>query len=131
MKSINALCWWIEHTAVSETIQSVAWIVPTVQTIHLVAHTDTISIMLQSFPHLFPPSTNQWKPNDPDRDPATDTSASPELWRNFGDFYQRAQAASKFALDATRAKHGNEFKALIGQLRAGCDGCHAAYLKTE
>jgi cytochrome c556 len=101
------------------------------ETAEAVEHTDTISIMLQSFPHLFPPSTNQWKPNDPDRDPATDTSASPELWRNFGDFYQRAQAASKFALDATRAKHGNEFKALIGQLRAACNGCHAAYLKTE
>src|SRR6201999_573827 len=39
-----------------------------------VEHADTISIMLQSFPHLFPPSTNLWKPNDPDRDPATDTS---------------------------------------------------------
>ena len=37
MKSINALCWWIEHTAVSQIIQSVAWIVPTVQTIHIAA----------------------------------------------------------------------------------------------
>jgi len=37
MKSIDALCWWLEHTAVSETIQSVNWIVPTVQTIHIVA----------------------------------------------------------------------------------------------
>jgi cytochrome c556 len=96
-----------------------------------VEHADTISIMLQSFPHLFPPSTNQWKPNDPDRDPATDTSASPELWRNFGDFYQRAQVASKLALDASHAKNGNEFKVLIGQLRAACNGCHAAYLRTE
>jgi cytochrome c556 len=49
----------------------------------------------------------------------------------FRDFYQRAQTASKLALDATRAKHGNEFKALIGQLRAACNGCHAAYLRTE
>jgi cytochrome c556 len=87
--------------------------------------------MLMSFPHLFSASTNQWRPDDKDRDPATDTSASPDLWRNFGDFYQRAQAASKLAFDASRAKHGNEFKALIGQLRAACNGCHAAYLKTE
>jgi len=94
-------------------------------------HADTISIMLQSFPHLFPASTNQWRPDDKDRDPATDTSASPDLWRNFGDFYLRAQAASKLAFDASRAKHGNEFKSLIGQLRAACNGCHAAYLKTE
>jgi cytochrome c556 len=94
-------------------------------------HAETISTMLMSFPHLFPASTNQWRPDDKDRDPATDTSASPDLWRNFGDFYQRAQAASKLAFDASRAKHGNEFKALIGQLRAACNGCHAAYLKTE
>jgi len=95
-----------------------------------VEHSDTISIMLQSFPHLFPPSTNQWQAGA-DRDPATDTAASPELWRNFADFYQRAQTASKLALDATRAKTGNEFKGLIVQLRAACNGCHAAYMKTE
>ena len=95
-----------------------------------VEHSDTISIMLMSFPHLFPPSTNQWQPNA-DRDPATDTFASPDLWRNFADFYQRAQTASKLALDATRAKTGNEFKGLIGQLRAACNSCHAAYMKTE
>jgi len=95
-----------------------------------VEHSDTISIMLMSFPHLFPPSTNQWQPNA-DRDPALDTVASPDLWKNFSDFYQRAQAASKLALDATRAKSGNEFKGLIVQLRAACNGCHAAYMKTE
>src|SRR5471032_1316634 len=55
-----------------------------------VEHSDTISIMLQTFPHLFPPSTNQWQPNA-DRDPAMDTVASPDLWRNFADFYHRAQ----------------------------------------
>ena len=97
----------------------------------VIEHAETISTMLMSFPHLFPPGTNQWKPNDKDRDPATDTSASPELWRNFADFYQRAQTASKLAFDASRAKHGNEFRALIGQLRAACNGCHAAYLKAE
>jgi cytochrome c556 len=95
-----------------------------------VEHSDTISIMLMSFPHLFPSSTNQWQPNV-DRDPATDTAASPDLWRNFPDFYQRAQTASKLALDATRAKNGNEFKGLIVQLRAACNACHAAYMKTE
>jgi cytochrome c556 len=95
-----------------------------------VEHSDTISIMLMSFPHLFPPSTNQWQAGA-DRDPALDTVASPDLWRNFADFYQRAQTASKLALDATKAKNGNEFKGLIVQLRAACNGCHAAYMKTE
>jgi hypothetical protein len=40
-------------------------------------HADTISIMLMSFPHMFPAGTNQWKPGA-DRDPATDTYASPD-----------------------------------------------------
>jgi cytochrome c556 len=94
-------------------------------------HADTISIMLLTFPHLFPPVTNQWKANDPDRDPATDTYASPELWRNFADFYQRASAASQLALDAVRAKQPEAFRARIGALRAACNGCHAAYQKTD
>src|SRR5262249_4443535 len=59
-------------------------------------HADTISIMLMSFPHMFPAATNQWKPGA-DRDPATDTYASPDLWANFVDFYQRASNASKLA----------------------------------
>jgi cytochrome c556 len=95
-----------------------------------VEHADTISIMLMSFPHMFPPATNQWRPNI-DRDAATDTFASPDVWQNFSDFYQRARAASKLAFDASRAKHGNEFRELIGQLRAACNSCHATYMKTE
>jgi cytochrome c556 len=98
--------------------------------VEAVEHADTISIMLMSFPHMFPAGTNQWQPNA-DRDPATDTFASPDVWRNFSDFYQRAQAASKLAFDASRAKHGNEFKGLIEQLRGVCNSCHAIYMKTE
>ena len=101
-----------------------------VEVAEAIEHADTISIMLMSFPHMFPPATNQWRPNV-DRDAATDTFASPDVWQNFSDFYQRARAASKLAFDASRAKHGNEFRELIGQLRAACNSCHATYMKTE
>jgi cytochrome c556 len=101
-----------------------------VEAVDAVEHADTISIMLMSFPHMFPPNTNQWQPNV-ERDPATDTVASPDVWRNFADFYKRAQTASKLAFDASRAKHGNEFRELIGQLRAACNSCHASYMKAE
>src|SRR5262245_33266337 len=57
-------------------------------------HADTISIMLMSFPHMFPAATNQWKAGD-DRDPATDTYASPELWATFVYFYWREGSGSK------------------------------------
>jgi cytochrome c556 len=93
-------------------------------------HADNISILLMAFPHLFPPATNQWKPNAA-RDPATDTYAAPELWANFADFYQRATKASKIALDAAHAKGADEFRSLIAELRQACNGCHAAFQKTD
>jgi cytochrome c556 len=94
------------------------------------ANADVISVLLMAFPHLFPPGTNQWKPNV-DRDPATDTYASPDIWTKFADFYKRATAASKAAFDASRADDEAAFKAAIAQLRAGCNACHAAYLKMD
>jgi cytochrome c556 len=94
------------------------------------ANADAISVFMMAFPHLFPPSTNQWKPNV-DKDPATDTFAAPELWTRFADFYQQAAAASKAAYDASRADDEIAFKAAIAQLRKGCNTCHAAYLKTD
>ena len=93
-------------------------------------HADTISVMLATFPHLFSPSTNQWQPNV-DRDPATDTYASPEVWNSFANFYGSASEASKIALDAARAKRAEDFRPLIAQLRAACNDCHAAYQKTD
>jgi len=93
-------------------------------------HADTISIMLMSFPHMFPAATNQWKAGA-DRDPATDTYASPDLWANFADFYRRAATASKLAQDASTAKRLDEFKRLIGELRTACNGCHERYMKTN
>ena len=94
-------------------------------------HADTISIMLLAFPHMFPPSTNQWRPDDKNRDPALDTYASPDLWRNFRGFYGMAQTAANIAAAATRAKHADEFKTLVAQLRVACNSCHAGYLKQD
>lgn len=93
-------------------------------------HADIVSVLLQVFPHLFPPATNQWKPNV-DRDPGADTYASPDVWSHFADFYGRAAAASKIAFSASRAKTETEFRSAVAQLRTACDSCHAAYQKTE
>jgi cytochrome c556 len=93
-------------------------------------HAETISTMLMAFPHLFPPSTNQWK-EGANRDPATDTFANPGLWSNFGEFYHRASEASKIAWDASRVKRPDEFRPLIKELRLRCNACHALNLKTE
>jgi cytochrome c556 len=93
-------------------------------------HAEVISTLLMAFPHLFPPSTNQWK-DGATRDPATDTFANPAIWSNFSDFYKRASEASKIAWNASRAKRPEEFRAQIKELRLRCNGCHALNLKTE
>jgi cytochrome c556 len=91
---------------------------------------DVISVLMMAFPHMFPAATNQWKPNV-DKDPGTDTFAAPEVWTNYADFYKQATAASKFAYNASRAAQEAEFRTAVAQLRTTCDGCHAAYLKTD
>ena len=88
-----------------------------------------ISVMLQAFPHLFPPATDQWKPDVP-RDAALDTFASPNVWTNYSDFYSRANDASQIALDAARAATEAQFRMLAAKLRTACDACHASYQKT-
>ena len=93
-------------------------------------HADTISVMLMAFPHLFPPASNQWKPGV-DIDPVTGTFASPEVWSKFADFYKRANDASKMAFDMSRADKPDVLKAKTAELRTACNGCHAAYLKTQ
>jgi cytochrome c556 len=93
-------------------------------------HAETISTMLMAFPHMFPPATNQWKAGA-ERDPATNTFASPDVWKNFADFYARATEASKLAWSASRARQPDEFRGFIVQLRERCNSCHALNLKID
>ena len=97
---------------------------------HGAEHANLVSVMLLAFPHLFPPASNEWKPNV-DKDPGSDTYAAPEVWTRFADFYQRAQDASKAAFNASRASNEDEFKKSVAELRTGCDGCHAIYQKKD
>jgi cytochrome c556 len=85
-------------------------------------HADLISVMLMAFPHLFPASTNQWKPNV-ERDPGRDTYASPDLFM--------AAAAAKTAYRASRAQQDGDFKTYVAELRVACDSCHGLYLKSD
>jgi cytochrome c556 len=94
-------------------------------------HADIISVMLMAFPHLFPPSTNEWKPNVVDRDPGTDTFAAPEIWTGFADFYKRARDAADIAFKTSRVETEAAFKDQVAQLRIACDSCHAIYMKKD
>jgi cytochrome c556 len=91
---------------------------------------DSISAMLQAFPFLFPPSTNTWVANAP-RDPAADTFTDPKLWSEYGFFYKEAQAAAKYAYNASRAETEAEFRKSVTELRLTCDTCHATFQKNN
>ncbi len=94
------------------------------------ANAESISAMLMAFPHLFPPSTNQWKQGAA-RDPATDTLADPGIWESRSFFYRDAMAASKYAFDASRAQNVADFRKSARDLRLTCDGCHSTYQKKD
>ena len=91
----------------------------------LKAHADRISTMLTAFPHLFPPQT-QPSPNAP-----IPTTAAPAVWKEFEDFYGRAMAGAKTALDASQAATLEQFRPLGTDLRAACDSCHAKYMQVD
>jgi cytochrome c556 len=91
---------------------------------------EAISVMLMAFPHLFPPSSNQWNP-DADPDPATDTYASPELWTGFAEFYRQAADASSTAHAMGRADKIDDLKDRARELRIACDTCHALYSENQ
>jgi cytochrome c556 len=97
---------------------------------HGAMHADAISVLMLTFPHLFPPASNEWKPGV-DKDPGTDTFASPDVWTRYADFYKRAADASKAAYNASRARNADEFKKFAVELRGACDSCHAAYQKKD
>jgi cytochrome c556 len=93
-------------------------------------HADAMSVMFMAFPHLFPPSSDQWSTNS-DPDPVTDTYASPELWTRFSDFYRQSAAAAKTAHDMSRADKIDDFKTSARELRIICDTCHALYSENQ
>jgi cytochrome c556 len=88
---------------------------------------EAISAMLQAFPHLFPPSSNRWRPDDPD--PVGQTLASPSVWTSFADFYRQAADAAKIAHAMGRAGAAEDVKSRARELRIVCDSCHALYLE--
>jgi cytochrome c556 len=90
------------------------------------ANAESISAMLMAFPHLFPPSTDQWTPNAA-RDPSVDTLADAAIWESRSFFYKESMAASKYAFDASRAQNVTDFRKSATDLRLTCDGCHATY----
>lgn len=85
----------------------------------------TISKMLLTVPHLFPPTTNLYDANA--EMPAT--IAMPAIWQSFPAFYRMAEVSATAADAMAAAKDEQALVAAGRQLRATCDTCHAPYLR--
>jgi cytochrome c556 len=92
-----------------------------VDQLHLQA--EAIAAMLAAAPHLFPPTTNLYKPEGPDYP----TLALPTIWENFDTFYKLAMAASAAAEEFAETTGDEPLRAASRKLRNSCDACHTLY----
>jgi len=94
-----------------------------VEQLHLNAK--AVGAALLAVPHLFPPTTNLYDP----KATAPRTIALPEIWKSFDAFYSLALSASHLADGVAAAAGDRALRAASLKLRAGCDACHAVYLR--
>jgi cytochrome c556 len=89
----------------------------------LKARAYAMNTLLAAFPHLFPAET---KPNSTPG--MAETSAKPDVWEHFDDFYDLSKAAATAAFDASQANDMASFRTHAVDLRKTCDSCHAKYM---
>jgi len=85
----------------------------------------SIVAMLLAVPHLFPPTTDLYDPDDP----TPTTIALPTIWRDFASFYGLAAAAADAASMLAAAPDEATLRSAGTALRAACDACHATFLR--
>lgn len=85
----------------------------------------TIEPLLLALPHLFPPTTNLFDPNDLE----SPTIALPALWRNFATFQKLVDNAETAAIALASAHDEAALKDAARNLRATCDACHMTFTK--
>jgi cytochrome c556 len=91
---------------------------------------DNISVMLEAFPHLFPPGSDIWSEQLEAEDPTKVTMALPKLWEEYDDFYALAQLANQQALDLSRLyPRDARFTEAAAELRQTCSNCHQQYTR--
>ena len=90
-----------------------------------------ISAMMLAVPHLFKPGTDIWSEKLQADDPARVSLALPSVWREFPDFYARAQAAAELALATSRSESEADFRNRALALQRACDDCHAKFRRPD
>jgi cytochrome c556 len=89
------------------------------------ANATALEALLLALPHLFPPTTNLFDPEE--HDPPT--LALPTLWQRFPAFQTFAESAESAAAALATAADGEPLRVASASLRAACDRCHAAFMK--
>ena len=90
----------------------------------IAANAETISAVLLTVPHLFPPTTNLYDP----RVKLPETLALPNIWKDFKTFYALAAATSDAADDLAHTTGVDALNAGALNLRESCDACHDLFV---
>ncbi len=85
----------------------------------------TLEAMLLAFPHLFPPTTNQYDPTVRE----SPTFALPTIWQDFAMFRSLSEEAATAAATIAAADDAEALRTAGRSLRESCDSCHAHFTK--
>lgn len=85
----------------------------------------TIEALLLALPHLFPPTTNLFDPNELD----PPTLALPTIWQRFPAFMTFAGSAERAAAALQEANDAQALRAAGERLRSTCDVCHSSFMR--
>jgi cytochrome c556 len=89
------------------------------------ANAATLEALMLALPHLFPPTTNLFDPNEID----PPTLALPAIWQRFPAFMTFAGSAERAAAALRDAEDEQALRAASERLRSTCDVCHSSFMR--
>jgi cytochrome c556 len=89
------------------------------------ANAATLEVLMLALPHLFPPPTNLFDPNELD----PPTLALPAIWQRFPAFMTFAGSAERAAAALRDAEDEEALRAASERLRSTCDVCHSSFMR--
>jgi cytochrome c556 len=89
------------------------------------ANAASLEAFMLALPHLFPPTTNVFDPNELD----PPTLALPAIWQRFPAFMTFAGSAERAAAALRDANDEQALRAASERLRSTCDVCHSSFMR--
>lgn len=85
----------------------------------------TLEALMLALPHLFPPPTNLFDPDELD----PPTLALPAIWQRFPAFMTFAGSAERAAAALRDASDDQALRTASERLRSTCDVCHSSFMR--